>query len=76
MRWTHPRRDTQGSWVAIDEIRACIDDMQIADEVAEKVKLELDRRGQLHLTWIQKAGALALALLTSADLIQNLIKGV
>jgi hypothetical protein len=62
--WTGDRRDLAGAWKAIDELRRAVDEMRIADEVAERVKVEIEEHRMIGLTFVTKVAAVAVALVT------------
>lgn len=73
LRWQRYPRDLEGAWHAIDDLREAIDDMQIADEVAEKVRAEIRKEHSLTLTTLQKLGGTAVGLIALADLIRGIV---
>lgn len=75
IRWTRYPRDVDGAWRAIDDLRERIDGMQIADEVAARVEKALKRQRQFELSFLQKAGAVIICLLTMADLAVQILRG-
>jgi hypothetical protein len=74
-RWPRHPRTVQGAWFAIEDIREAIDDMAVADEVAERVDRALSHRRTVRLTLTQKVLATLVAAITAADLIYRLFHG-
>jgi hypothetical protein len=62
--WSSERRDLAGAWRAIDELRRAVDEMRIADEVAERVKVEIEEHRMIGLTFVTKVAAVAVGLVT------------
>jgi hypothetical protein len=61
-RWPHRAHNLEGLWLAIEDIRACIDEMQIADEVAQRVRAEIESHRMIGFTLAQKVAGAALVL--------------
>jgi hypothetical protein len=72
-RWTPQTRDVRGAWLAIDELREQIDGMRMADEVAERVKTEIEAHRMVGFTLVQKILGGLLGGLTAADLVLNIL---
>lgn len=73
VRWPHRAHNLEGLWLAIEDIRACIDEMRIADEVTERVRAEIESHRMIGFTLAQKLVGAAVGALTAADLVLNIL---
>ena len=60
--WPRRPHTLQGAWEAIEDLRDRYDDMQVADEVAAAVRLEIERHHMFGFTVVQKAAGATLGL--------------
>lgn len=71
--WTYHPRDLDGAWRAIDDLRGRVDDMQIADEVTERVTTAIEQHRMFGFTVLQKTGAALLGGVAVADLVLQIL---
>jgi hypothetical protein len=71
-RWPrYDRSKPESVWFAIEDVRAVIDDMVTADEVAAKVSERLHGERFMMIGWVGKLVGLAIALATLATAIHT-----
>jgi hypothetical protein len=73
-RWHRYPRTLQGAWQAIDDIRDRIDGMAIADEVAERVKGEIESHHMISLTPFAKVVAAIFAAAPIVDVVVQIVR--
>ena len=72
-KWQRQPHTLAGAWLAIEEIRERIDGMQLADEVAERVKAEIEGHRMYGFTILQKVGGAVLAGVAFADFLLSIL---
>lgn len=72
--WRRYPRDLEGAWHAIDDLRAELDRMDRADEIAEKVTQQMKRDTALGLSILQKSLVAGVAVVSLAGSVAAIVR--